>query len=1218
MKLIEKVVNKYVLNENVQKDGVLCRLIYPICNIGERNHNDRIYEEALWDRVEQDKNIKEKLNNRTLFGQAEHPKEETQSNLEKTSHIVTRIYREKELFEGKEILKEKAEIEILDTPYGRIVNTLLRAGCNVGVSTRADGELEEAVDEAGNKFNRVIPEQYRFITVDFTADPSTFSPYAEKVEHNIVCAVQQGVGEKKMDKAYGLSLLENFNSDEAKEVKRRINGCDGKCAGKCNMVLSGVCACRESDATAKVAPAVTFFSQPEHAEYFKQEVANGSDLPKEQRYHLLYDHMMEYANRHFQKYNSDNIDMYEVIDNLLAKFNLNLGESKNGPSDEEVNAMAWEMFKQHWNALGSAQQEEVYRALGVQEAKSKYSQDKKGVKENIDVEKHLKDHMDAGISPKDYDTFEKYYSTIETADEYDRRDVDQTEVEYREMMYDEAKKFYNKIRENVKNSTSSKSGLVIDGKEAGVVEIRGKNRMVIQWPNGMTEQIDLRAYDRSGNVLTLKREVVKESEELITDDVVKAAAGEGVKFVVKHYPINAVYTFEKEKDAEETIANAEGNVLLVAVKDGVLSTVYYGDAKAYKVKEEKKKGEPGQRIENADPAEAVKEAKTAEFGTLAWRIEQVDKVMELLQAGKALPPDLMAFVETDAAHNRMTPAGYMQELRKLVREARGTFAQKTGDYSVAMKGVLESSKNMEYRVEIESIGQGHYYNSLADAAASAISKSKTWGPDYVVRLEKFKPERAVLVRYRNGEEIGLDEAKTNEVKVNERTTWLDLGWTEKELTKDGGVTPDLTGYSVMYVPTGEKFKIKSADEKFVQLADELDTDKYIGMNNSISLGVGDAFVYAKKWKLINPQGKEVPVNKGGASNEAIIEEAGSYAVGTKVIVNTQAGASDQPGVITDISGRTNEKAAHGSYWKEQDAYLVQFDNGTTQYMPASMVRTAGEVKEDKAVREGDGKDYEPFMDNDTRIPHPMGAEKALDKYLLKVLPSEKKLLVSAFNRGWNPLPAVNATEAVKLAKSYLAGYANARAELNLSANVGESKVNEANFDDMVAYFEKLEQGDKVKLTERIGAVCKDALVEKAGTVTALEGTLKAKLLDIDNLKENLRKSEVSFKDEVKVLKESHEKEVADLVKKHERALIEKYITTVLGYTKLDLNESSLTLLKSCATEQEVDTLLDKFRVAVRENALHFKANGITVQAELDPATASIVDKMGKAFEGMGK
>jgi hypothetical protein len=40
-------------------------------------------------------------------------------------------------------------------------------------------------------------------------------------------------------------------------------------------------------------------------------------------------------------------------------------ESNNGPSDEDVQQKAWEMFKQHWDALSSSQQDEVYKALGV-------------------------------------------------------------------------------------------------------------------------------------------------------------------------------------------------------------------------------------------------------------------------------------------------------------------------------------------------------------------------------------------------------------------------------------------------------------------------------------------------------------------------------------------------------------------------------------------------------------------------------------------------------------------------------------------------------------------------------------------------------------------------------------------------------------------------------------------------------------------------------------
>jgi hypothetical protein len=37
----------------------------------------------------------------------------------------------------------------------------------------------------------------------------------------------------------------------------------------------------------------------------------------------------------------------------------------NGPSDDDVQEMAWVMFKRHWNALGSKEQDEVYKALGV-------------------------------------------------------------------------------------------------------------------------------------------------------------------------------------------------------------------------------------------------------------------------------------------------------------------------------------------------------------------------------------------------------------------------------------------------------------------------------------------------------------------------------------------------------------------------------------------------------------------------------------------------------------------------------------------------------------------------------------------------------------------------------------------------------------------------------------------------------------------------------------
>ena len=83
-------------------------------------------------------------------------------------------------------------IDVLDTEYGRIIECLLEAGCQVGVSTRAEGELEESQDDEGS-FMRVIPEKYNYITTDFTADPSTSKPYPVSVEHRIVQELKSGV-----------------------------------------------------------------------------------------------------------------------------------------------------------------------------------------------------------------------------------------------------------------------------------------------------------------------------------------------------------------------------------------------------------------------------------------------------------------------------------------------------------------------------------------------------------------------------------------------------------------------------------------------------------------------------------------------------------------------------------------------------------------------------------------------------------------------------------------------------------------------------------------------------------------------------------------------------------------------------------------------------------------------------------------------------------------
>ena len=176
--IIERTITQGKILEADKKklpEGVLCRVTYPICNIGELNRNKRMYGPEVWEAVDKDADIQEKLKSRCLFGHAEHPKDTSQSSTEKISHVVTKVYTA----EGTKTVK--CDIDVLDTPYGRICDTLLRAGCGLGTSTRAEGELEEVLEEGKEVFYRVVPETYSLKTIDFTADPSTFGAYPESV-----------------------------------------------------------------------------------------------------------------------------------------------------------------------------------------------------------------------------------------------------------------------------------------------------------------------------------------------------------------------------------------------------------------------------------------------------------------------------------------------------------------------------------------------------------------------------------------------------------------------------------------------------------------------------------------------------------------------------------------------------------------------------------------------------------------------------------------------------------------------------------------------------------------------------------------------------------------------------------------------------------------------------------------------------------------------------
>jgi hypothetical protein len=122
-----------------------------------RNHNGRVYPlHEIRKAVEQvNKAIKE---DNGVLGECDHP-QELQIHLDRVSHKITQMWMDGANGYGK--------LQILPTPCGNIVRTLLDCGVKLGVSSRGSGN----VDDSG----RV--SDFDMLTVDIVAKPSAPNAY---------------------------------------------------------------------------------------------------------------------------------------------------------------------------------------------------------------------------------------------------------------------------------------------------------------------------------------------------------------------------------------------------------------------------------------------------------------------------------------------------------------------------------------------------------------------------------------------------------------------------------------------------------------------------------------------------------------------------------------------------------------------------------------------------------------------------------------------------------------------------------------------------------------------------------------------------------------------------------------------------------------------------------------------------------------------------------
>jgi len=152
------------LNESVSDRG-LTRFRGKFQEAEAINKNKRIYPYAVLD--ENFKKLTPIIEARGLIGELDHPTDSI-IHFEKASHIITKLW-----WDGNSLMGEG---EILNTPHGKILKSLLNDGVRIGISSRGVGNGRS--DENGIL---VIGESYKLITFDAVADPSTHSAFQEKV-----------------------------------------------------------------------------------------------------------------------------------------------------------------------------------------------------------------------------------------------------------------------------------------------------------------------------------------------------------------------------------------------------------------------------------------------------------------------------------------------------------------------------------------------------------------------------------------------------------------------------------------------------------------------------------------------------------------------------------------------------------------------------------------------------------------------------------------------------------------------------------------------------------------------------------------------------------------------------------------------------------------------------------------------------------------------------
>ena len=152
-------VDKNSLKESVERSGKLM-LKGIIQRANTLNQNGRIYPQSILER--EIMNYQKLIQENRALGECDHP-DSSVVELKNVSHIV----REANM-EGDDVY---GVIEILDTPSGQIIKSLIESGITIGISSRGVGSTKRQGD------TQIVQDDFQLICFDMVSEPSTPGAY---------------------------------------------------------------------------------------------------------------------------------------------------------------------------------------------------------------------------------------------------------------------------------------------------------------------------------------------------------------------------------------------------------------------------------------------------------------------------------------------------------------------------------------------------------------------------------------------------------------------------------------------------------------------------------------------------------------------------------------------------------------------------------------------------------------------------------------------------------------------------------------------------------------------------------------------------------------------------------------------------------------------------------------------------------------------------------